>query len=177
MHLVSRTAKSRSRFRGRCFGRKTSRSSDGGSKSLAATTSRIRRSGADSNFLTGGSRARRVRGPPVDGCSGRDEPRRDRRVLRSAQRGDAGAKLALHVNPTVALVIFLVLCALVGVAFAANVWGVSDRSAAAYRGRPWILRQIGRDNPATWRAGGFVMAVFGVATVAGILVLASIARR
>lgn len=75
-------------------------------------------------------------------------------------------------NPTVSLVVFLLLYALVGAAFAFNVWGVSDRSAAAYRGKPWLLRQIGRDNPATWRAGGFVMAVFGVAMVAGILVVA-----
>ena len=75
-------------------------------------------------------------------------------------------------NPTAALVAFLLIYALVGAAFAFNVWGISDRSAAAYRGKPWLLRQIGRDNPATWRAGGFVMAVFGVATVAGMLVLA-----
>ncbi|HEX2681404.1 MAG TPA: hypothetical protein VHQ03_08940 [Candidatus Dormibacteraeota bacterium] len=70
------------------------------------------------------------------------------------------------------MVVFLLIYALVGAAFAFNVWGVSDRSAAAYRGKPWLLRQIGRDNPATWRAGGFVMAVSGVATVAEILVLA-----
>lgn len=75
-------------------------------------------------------------------------------------------------NPAVALAIFLVLYALLGAAFAFNVWGVSDRSAAAYRGKPWLLRQIGRDNPATWRAGGFVMAVSGVAMVAGISVVA-----
>ena len=105
---------------------------------------------------------------PADSRTARNE-----RVPKPAQPGDAGGKLAIDVNPTVGLVIFLLLYALLGAAFAFNVWGVSDRSAAAYRGMPWLLRQIGRDNPATWRSGGVVMAVFGVAMVAGILVLAT----
>lgn len=74
-------------------------------------------------------------------------------------------------NPTVGLVVFLVLYALMGAAFAFNVQGVSDRAAAAYVGKPWLLRQIGRDNPAVWRAGGFMMAVSGVAIIAGILLV------
>ena len=74
-------------------------------------------------------------------------------------------------NPTVALVVFLLMYALVGAAFAFNVWGVSDRAAAAYRGKPWLLRQIGRDNPQMWRASGLVMFAFGVATVVGMAVL------
>jgi hypothetical protein len=78
----------------------------------------------------------------------------------------------LHVNPTVGLVVVLLLYALVGAAFAFNVRGVSDRAAEAYRGKPWLLRQIGRDNPATWRAGGFMMAVSGVSMIAGISLLA-----
>ena len=75
-------------------------------------------------------------------------------------------------NPTVGLVVFLLLYAMLGAAFAFNVRGVSDRAAKAYRGKPWLLRQIGRDNPAAWRAGGFMMAAFGVAMIAGILLLA-----
>jgi len=72
------------------------------------------------------------------------------------------------VNPTVALVVFLLIYALVGAAFAFNVWGVSDRAAAAYRGKPWLLRQIGRDNPKMWRASGLVMLAFGMAMVVGM---------
>lgn len=75
-------------------------------------------------------------------------------------------------NPTVGLVVFLLPYALLGAAFAFNVRSISDRAAAAYRGKPWLLRQIGRDNPAAWRAGGFMMAAFGVAMIAGILLLA-----
>ena len=75
-------------------------------------------------------------------------------------------------NATVGLVVFLLLYAMLGAAFAFNVRGVSDRAAKAYRGKPWLLRQIGRDNPAAWRAGGFMMAAFGVAVIAGILLLA-----
>jgi hypothetical protein len=75
------------------------------------------------------------------------------------------------VSPTVGLVVFLVLYALLGAAFAFNVRGVSDRAAAAYRGKPWLLRQVGRDNPAAWRAGGLIMVAFGVAMIAGILLL------
>jgi len=76
------------------------------------------------------------------------------------------------VTPTTALVIFLLIYALVGAAMAFNFRGVSDRAAEAYRGKPWLLRQIGRDNPKTWRAGGFVMLVFGIAVVAGMGVMA-----
>ena len=75
-------------------------------------------------------------------------------------------------NPTVGLVVFLLFYALLGAAFAFNVRSISDRAAEAYRGKPWLLRQIGRDNPAAWRAGGFMMAAFGVAMIAGILLLA-----
>jgi len=72
------------------------------------------------------------------------------------------------VSPTAALVVFLLIYAVVGAAFALNVRGVSDRAAAAYRGKPWLLRQIGRDNPKMWRAGGLVMFAFGVAMVVGM---------
>ena len=34
-----------------------------------------------------------------------------------------------------------------------------------------MLRQIRRDDPTAWRAGGLVMLVFGIALVAGIAVL------
>lgn len=71
----------------------------------------------------------------------------------------------------VGLVVFLLLYALVGAAFAFNVRGVSDRAADAYKGKPWLLRQIGRDNSAAWRAGGFMMAAFGVAMIAGMLLV------
>src|SRR5258708_17673592 len=71
----------------------------------------------------------------------------------------------------VGLLVFLLLYALVGAAFAFNVRGASDRAADAYRGKPWLLRQIGRDNPAAWRAGGLIMAAFGVVMIAGILLL------
>ena len=74
-------------------------------------------------------------------------------------------------SPTVGLVIFLMLYALLGAAFAFNIRGVSDRAAEAYRGKPWLLRQIGRDNAAAWRAGGLIMVAFGVAMIAGILLL------
>jgi hypothetical protein len=69
------------------------------------------------------------------------------------------------------LVVFLLIYALVGAAFAFNVRGVSDRAAAAYRGKTWLLRQIGRDNPRTWRAGGLVMVAFGTAMVVGMVVM------
>jgi len=75
------------------------------------------------------------------------------------------------VSPTVGLVIFLMLYALLGAAFAFNIRGVSDRAAEAYRGKPWLLRQIGRDNAAAWRAGGLIMVAFGVAMIAGILLI------
>jgi hypothetical protein len=75
------------------------------------------------------------------------------------------------VNPTVGLVLFLVVYALIGAAFAFNLWGVSDHSADYYRGKPWLLRQIGRDNPNAWRGGGLIMLVFGMALVVGILAL------
>jgi hypothetical protein len=54
------------------------------------------------------------------------------------------------------------LYALLGAAFAFNIRGVSDRAAEAYRGKQWLLRQIGRDNAAAWRAGGLIMVAFGV---------------
>src|SRR5437773_5435483 len=57
------------------------------------------------------------------------------------------------------------LYALLGAAFAFNIRGVSDRAAEAYRGKPWLLRQIGRDNAAAWRAGGLIMVAFGVAMI------------
>ena len=74
-------------------------------------------------------------------------------------------------DPIAALIAFLLVYALLGAAFAFNVWGISDRSAAAYRGKPWLIRQIGRDNPNMWRAGGLVMLAFGVAMVAGLALL------
>jgi hypothetical protein len=75
------------------------------------------------------------------------------------------------VNPTAALVIFLLIYALVGALFAFNIWRVSDRAAAAFRGKPWLLRQVGRDNPNAWRATGLVMLAFGVAMVVGMALL------
>ena len=76
-------------------------------------------------------------------------------------------------NPTLGLVLFLLLYGLVGAAFAFNLWGMSDRAADHYRGKPWLVRQIGRDNPNTWRGGGLIMLIFGVAMVIGLLVLAA----
>jgi len=64
-----------------------------------------------------------------------------------------------------------VIYALIGAAFAFNVRGVSDRAAAAYRGKPWLLRHFGRDKPDVWRASGLVMLAFGVAMVAGMAFL------
>lgn len=74
-------------------------------------------------------------------------------------------------DPITALVAFLLIYALLGAVFAFNLWGVSDRAASAYRGKPWLVRQIGRDNPNTWRAGGLVMLAFGVAMVAGLALM------
>lgn len=76
-------------------------------------------------------------------------------------------------NPTLGLVLFLLVYALTGAAFAFNLWGMSDRAAEHYRGKPWLLRQIGRDNPNTWRGGGLIMLTFGAAMVIGLLVLAA----
>ncbi len=69
--------------------------------------------------------------------------------------------VGLMLNATVALMVFLVLYALAGAVFGLNRWGVSDRVAESFRGEPWLLRQIGRDNPMMWRAGGLVMLAFG----------------
>ena len=73
---------------------------------------------------------------------------------------------------TVGLVLFLVLYALVGAAFAFNVRGLSDRAAAHFRGKPWLHRQIGRDNPNMWRGGGGIMLACGVAMVVWIVAFA-----
>ena len=69
------------------------------------------------------------------------------------------------------MVVFLLIYSLVGAAFAFNIWGVSDRAAAAYLGKPWLIRQVGRDNPKMWRASGLVMLAFGVAMVVGMAVM------
>ncbi len=74
-------------------------------------------------------------------------------------------------SPTGGLIAFLLIYALVGAAFAFNVWRVSDRIAEHYRGKPWFVRQIGRDNPDAWRGGGLIMLAFGIALAAGILLL------
>ncbi len=74
-------------------------------------------------------------------------------------------------SPTGGLIAFLLIYALVGAAFAFNVWRVSDRFAEHYRGKPWLVRQIGRDNPDAWRGGGLIMLAFGIAMAAGILLL------
>lgn len=74
-------------------------------------------------------------------------------------------------DPIAALVAFLLIYAIVGAAFAFNLWSISDRAAAAYRGKPRLLRQIGRDNPKAWRAGGLVMLAFGVAMVVGLALM------
>jgi hypothetical protein len=77
------------------------------------------------------------------------------------------------VKPALGLVLVLVLYALVGAAFAFNLGGFSDRAADHYRGKPWLVRQIGRDNPNAWRGGGLIMLTFGVAMIIGLLVLAA----
>ena len=76
-------------------------------------------------------------------------------------------------KPAIGLVLVLVLYALVGAAFAFNLWGISDRAADHYRGRPWLVRQIGRDNSNAWRGGGLIMLTFGGAMIIGLSVLAA----
>jgi hypothetical protein len=90
-----------------------------------------------------------------------------------AQLAIARGKLTADVNSTGVLVVFLVIYALVGGTFAFNLGGVSNRAAAAYRGKPWLLRQIRRDDPNAWRGGGLVMLVFGIALVVGIAALSA----
>jgi hypothetical protein len=70
---------------------------------------------------------------------------------------------------TLGLILFLVLYALTGAAFAFNFRGLSDRAAAHFRGKPWLYRQIGRDNPNMWRGGGVIMLACGVAMVVWIV--------
>lgn len=66
------------------------------------------------------------------------------------------------------LILFLVFYALAGAAFAFNARGLSDRAAAHFRGKPWLYRQIGSDNPNMWRGGGVIMLASGVAMVVWI---------
>jgi Flp pilus assembly protein TadB len=76
------------------------------------------------------------------------------------------------VYATVGLILSLVLYALVGGAFAFNVRGLSDQAAAHFRGKPWLYRQIGRDNPNMWRGGGVIMLACGVAVAVWIVAFA-----
>ena len=73
---------------------------------------------------------------------------------------------------TVGLILFLVFYALIGAAFAFDFRGLSDRAAAHFRGKPWLYRQIGRDNPNMWRGGGVIMLTSGVAMVVWIVAFA-----
>jgi len=76
----------------------------------------------------------------------------------------------LGMTTTAGLIVFLVLYALLGVVLGFNLGGVSDQLAEQWRGRPWLSRQIGRDNPMAWRAGGLMMLGFGATVTAWILV-------
>jgi hypothetical protein len=76
------------------------------------------------------------------------------------------------VYATVGLILFLVCYALAGAAFAFDFRGLSDRAAAHFRGKPWLYRQIGRDNPNMWRGGGVIMLASGVAMVVWIVAFA-----
>jgi len=76
------------------------------------------------------------------------------------------------VYATVGLILFLVFYALIGAAFAFDFRGLSDRAAAHFRGKPWLYRQIGRDNPNMWRGGGVIMLTSGVAMVVWIVAFA-----
>jgi hypothetical protein len=76
------------------------------------------------------------------------------------------------VYATVGLILFLVFYALTGAAFAFDFRGLSDRAAAHFRGKPWLYRQIGRDNPNMWRGGGVIMLTSGVAMVVWIVAFA-----
>jgi len=77
------------------------------------------------------------------------------------------------VNPIVVLIVVLIIYAVVGAAFAFNVRGLSDRAAGHFRGKPWLYRQIGRDNPNMWRGGGVIMLACGVAMVVWIVAFAA----
>lgn len=76
----------------------------------------------------------------------------------------------MGLSTTAGLVTFLVLYSLVGVVLGFNLWGTSDQLAEHWRGKPWLHRQIGRDNPMAWRAGGLLMLAFGATVVVWILV-------
>jgi hypothetical protein len=76
------------------------------------------------------------------------------------------------VNPVVFLILVLIIYAVLGAAFAFNVRGLSDRAAAHFRGKPWLYRQIGRDNPNMWRGGGVIMLACGAAMVVWIVTFA-----
>lgn len=73
-------------------------------------------------------------------------------------------------STTAGLIVFLVLYALVGVVLGFNLCGASDQLAEHWRGKPWLTRQIARDNPMAWRAGGLMMLAFGATVVVWILV-------
>ncbi len=57
------------------------------------------------------------------------------------------AQIARQVNPTAGLIVFLVAFAIAGAAAALKYGQVADRLAERHRRLPWLLRQIGRDNP------------------------------
>ncbi len=69
---------------------------------------------------------------------------------------------------TVGLILLLVSYALTRAAFAFNFRGLSDRAAAHFRGKPWLYRQIGRDNPIV---GFTVWQLPRISTAVALLVL------
>ena len=76
----------------------------------------------------------------------------------------------MGMNTTAGLIVLLMVYALAGVVLGFNLWGASDQLALHWRGKPWLSRQIGRDNPMAWRAGGLMMLAFGVVVGAWIVV-------
>jgi len=83
---------------------------------------------------------------------------------------DQSSRLPRVTAASTGLVVFLVVYALVGVALAINVFGVSNRLAELYRRMHWLLRPIWGANPNVWRGGGVVMLAFGVTVGAWIVV-------
>jgi hypothetical protein len=73
------------------------------------------------------------------------------------------------VDPAAALIVFLMAYAAVGAALALNYGHIADRLGQRHRRLPWLLRQIGRDNPNSWRAAGVVALAFGVVVDAWLL--------
>lgn len=60
------------------------------------------------------------------------------------------------------LVLFLIAYLLVGIIFGFNLWRSAERAASHFKTYPWLLRQVGKDNPQVWRGGGLIMLSFGL---------------